>query len=142
MEISGLVGEAAGLWELTQKLLTCHRYNPAGKIIGHIHTPERCANVAFGGEMYNRLFMACGHSIYAVYVNTQGAENVERPKSEVLQPNTYPCVVLSERSEMNACVAGSVAVSDEDDCLTISSGPSCNVHGGDGRLGPNKFLEV
>jgi gluconolactonase len=54
--------------------------NPAGKIIGHIHTPERCANVAFGGEMYNRLFMACGHSVYAVYVNTQGAENVEKAK--------------------------------------------------------------
>ena len=54
--------------------------NPQGKIIGHIHTPERCGNIAFGGEMHNRLFMACSHSIYSVYVNAQGAENVMKEK--------------------------------------------------------------
>ena len=47
--------------------------NPEGEIIGHIHTPERCANVAFGGEHKNRLFMTCSHSLYSLYVNTQGA---------------------------------------------------------------------
>ena len=35
--------------------------------------PERCANVCFGGAMRNRLFMAASQSIYALYVNTQGA---------------------------------------------------------------------
>jgi len=47
--------------------------NPEGDIIGHIHLPERCANVAFGGEHKNRLYMTCSHSLYSLYVNTQGA---------------------------------------------------------------------
>jgi gluconolactonase len=48
-------------------------YNPAGQPIGHIHLPERCANVCFGGAKGNRLFMAASHSVYALYVNTTGA---------------------------------------------------------------------
>jgi gluconolactonase len=47
-------------------------FNPAGQPIGHIHLPERCANVCFGGRWRNRLFMAASHSLYALYVNTQG----------------------------------------------------------------------
>ena len=41
--------------------------------IGRIELPERCANVCFGGVKRNRLFMASSQSIYALYVNTQGA---------------------------------------------------------------------
>ncbi|WP_374667143.1 SMP-30/gluconolactonase/LRE family protein [Ramlibacter sp.] len=48
-------------------------YAPDGTAIGHIHLPERCANVCFGGRHRNRLFMAASHSVYALYVNTQGA---------------------------------------------------------------------
>jgi gluconolactonase len=48
-------------------------YNPAGQAIGHIHLPERCANLCFGGAKRNRLFMAASHSLYALYVNVQGA---------------------------------------------------------------------
>ena len=48
-------------------------FNPEGKPIGHIDLPERCANVCFGGRYRNRLFMAASHSLYALYVNTQGA---------------------------------------------------------------------
>jgi gluconolactonase len=47
-------------------------FNPEGKPIGHISLPERCANVCFGGRYRNRLFMAASHSLYALYVNTQG----------------------------------------------------------------------
>ena len=47
-------------------------FNPRGKPIGHIDLPERCANVCFGGRYRNRLFMAASHSLYALYVNTQG----------------------------------------------------------------------
>ena len=47
-------------------------FNPAGGAIGHIHLPERCANLCFGGRARSRLFMAASHSIYAVYVNTRG----------------------------------------------------------------------
>jgi gluconolactonase len=48
-------------------------FAPDGTAIGHIQLPERCANVCFGGRQRNRLFMAASHSVYALYVNTQGA---------------------------------------------------------------------
>jgi gluconolactonase len=48
-------------------------WTPEGKLIGRIRLPEACANVAFGGPKRNRLFMAASSSLYAVYVNTQGA---------------------------------------------------------------------
>jgi gluconolactonase len=47
-------------------------FNPDGKPIGFIALPERAANVCFGGPKRNRLFMAASHSVYALYVNTQG----------------------------------------------------------------------
>jgi len=47
-------------------------YAPDGKMIGRIMLPERCANVCFGGRKRNRLFMAAGQSVYALYVETQG----------------------------------------------------------------------
>jgi gluconolactonase len=48
-------------------------FAPDGTRIGHIHLPERCANLCFGGINRNRLFMAAGKSLFALYVNTQGA---------------------------------------------------------------------
>jgi gluconolactonase len=48
-------------------------HSPEGKLIGRIRLPEVCANVTFGGPRRNRLFMAAGQSLYALYVNTQGA---------------------------------------------------------------------
>ncbi len=48
-------------------------YEASGQAIAHIHLPERCANLCFGGAKNNRLFMASSHSLYALYVNVQGA---------------------------------------------------------------------
>src|SRR5689334_8036176 len=48
-------------------------FAPDATPIGRIALPERCANVCFGGVKRNRLFMAASQSIYALYVNTQGA---------------------------------------------------------------------
>jgi hypothetical protein len=48
-------------------------WTPEGKLIGRIRLPEVCANVCFGGPKRNRLFMAASQSLYALYVNTQGA---------------------------------------------------------------------
>jgi gluconolactonase len=48
-------------------------FAPDGKPIGRIALPERCANLCFGGLKRNRLFMAASQSLYALYVNTQGA---------------------------------------------------------------------
>ena len=51
-----------------------HCYAPDGTRIGQIHLPEICANLCFGGAGKNRLFMASSQSLYAVYVETTGAQ--------------------------------------------------------------------
>ena len=48
-------------------------FDSSGKPIGFIALPERSANVCFGGPKRNRLFMAASHSLYSLFVNTQGA---------------------------------------------------------------------
>ncbi len=48
-------------------------FNPAGRLIGRILLPERCANLCFGGLKRNRLFLASSQSLYSIYVNAQGA---------------------------------------------------------------------
>ena len=48
-------------------------FDPSGKAIAHIHLPERCANLCFGGLHNNRLFMAASHSVYALWTNAIGA---------------------------------------------------------------------
>jgi gluconolactonase len=50
-----------------------HVFTPEGERIGQILLPEICANVCFGGPKRNRLFMAAGQSLYAVYVEAHGA---------------------------------------------------------------------
>lgn len=48
-------------------------FAPDGEAIGHIILPETTSNLCFGGPKRNRLFMTASQSLYAVYVNTQGA---------------------------------------------------------------------
>jgi gluconolactonase len=48
-------------------------FAPDGRLIGRVLLPERCANVCFGGRKRNRLFMAASQSVYALYVEAQGA---------------------------------------------------------------------
>jgi gluconolactonase len=50
-----------------------HCFAPDGARIGQILLPEICSNVCFGGTKRNRLFMTGSTSLYAVYVETQGA---------------------------------------------------------------------
>lgn len=50
-----------------------HIIEPGGTLIGEIRLPEPCANLCFGGAKRNRLFMAASQSLYALYVETQGA---------------------------------------------------------------------
>ena len=51
----------------------CTSSHRTAQRIGLIILPEICANLCFGGAKRNRLFMACNQSLYAVYVETQGA---------------------------------------------------------------------
>ncbi|HTI81992.1 MAG TPA: SMP-30/gluconolactonase/LRE family protein [Acetobacteraceae bacterium] len=48
-------------------------YAPNGDLIGKVHLPEACANLCFGGRKKDRLFMCASTSVYALYVNAQGA---------------------------------------------------------------------
>jgi gluconolactonase len=48
-------------------------FNPDGVLIGRVRLPERAANLCFGGRKRNRLFIAGSQSLYALYVNAQGA---------------------------------------------------------------------
>ncbi len=50
-----------------------HVFAPDGQRIGQILLPEICSNVCFGGAKRNRLFMTASQSVYAVYVEAQGA---------------------------------------------------------------------
>jgi gluconolactonase len=50
-----------------------HIFAPNGDRIGLIRLPEICGNVCFGGPKRNRLFMTASQSLYAVYVEAQGA---------------------------------------------------------------------
>ncbi len=59
-------------WGMTPALDGVRVFTPQGEPIGHIALPERCANLCFGGKKRNRLFMAAAHSLYSLYVNTQG----------------------------------------------------------------------
>ncbi len=45
---------------------------PDGSKIGAIHLPEGAANLCFGGVKRNRLFITASHSVYSLYVGTQG----------------------------------------------------------------------
>ncbi len=49
--------------------------SPRGEPIGHIHLPERYANLCFGGLHRSRLFLAASRSLHALYVDTQGVAN-------------------------------------------------------------------
>jgi len=51
-----------------------HVFAPDGDIIGKIHLPEIVSNVCFGGLKRNRLFITASQSVYALYVETQGAQ--------------------------------------------------------------------
>ena len=60
------------LWTSTNLGVEC--YAPDGTLLGRINVPEIVANVTFGGKRRNRLFITATTSLYAVYVNTTGAQ--------------------------------------------------------------------
>jgi gluconolactonase len=51
-----------------------HVFAPDGDLIGRIHLPEVVSNLCFGGAKRNRLFITGSQSLYAIYVETQGAQ--------------------------------------------------------------------
>jgi gluconolactonase len=71
LDIEGNVWTSMGWANPNEDGVRC--YAPDGDLIGKIHLPETCANLAFGGLLRNRLYMCASTSVYALYVNTQGA---------------------------------------------------------------------
>ena len=51
-----------------------HCLDPSGQLLGKILVPEMVANVTFGGPRRNRLFITATTSLYAVFLNAQGAQ--------------------------------------------------------------------
>ena len=48
-------------------------YSAGGELLGKIHIPETVANLSFGGQQRNRLYICGSTSLYAVYTSAQGA---------------------------------------------------------------------
>jgi len=65
------IDHAGHLWTSGGDGVYC--YHPDGTLLGRIRVPEVVANVCFGGQKRNRLFICATTSLYAVYLNTQGA---------------------------------------------------------------------
>jgi gluconolactonase len=51
-----------------------HCITPEGELLGKIRVPEKVSNVCFGGPKRNRLFICGFTSLYAIYLNTRGAQ--------------------------------------------------------------------
>jgi gluconolactonase len=50
-----------------------HVYDPDGTLLGKVLVPETVANVAWGGEKYNRLYLCATTSLYAILLPVRGA---------------------------------------------------------------------
>jgi gluconolactonase len=70
-DVDGNVWAAAGLGG--QGFDGVQVFSPDGARIAQILLPEVCANLCFGGEKRNLLFMTASQSLYALYVETRGA---------------------------------------------------------------------
>lgn len=64
--------EEGKVWTSAGAKVEC--YLPDGTLIGRINIGETVANVCFGGQKKNRLFICASTSLYAVYVNARGAQ--------------------------------------------------------------------
>ena len=48
-------------------------YTPQGELLGKIHIPETVANLCFGGQQRNRLYICGSTSLYAAYTSATGS---------------------------------------------------------------------
>ncbi len=51
-----------------------HCFDVDGTLLGKIHVPEVVSNVCFGGKKRNRLYICGTTSLYAIYLNVNGAQ--------------------------------------------------------------------
>ena len=53
-----------------------HVYDPDGTLLGKVLVPETVANVAWGGEKFNRLYICATTSLYAILLPVRGAKTM------------------------------------------------------------------
>jgi gluconolactonase len=70
------VDEFGNLWCSSDAGVLC--YAPDGAELGLIPVPETVANVEFGGEKRNRLYITAKTSLYAIYVAVRGDDRLRR----------------------------------------------------------------
>jgi gluconolactonase len=70
-DTDGRVWCSVGWGEPNEDGVRC--YTPDGDLLGKIHIPETVANLCFGGQQRNRLYICGSTSLYAVYTSAQGA---------------------------------------------------------------------
>jgi len=70
-DVDGNVWCSMGWGDPSEDGVRC--YAPDGDLIGRVRLPETCANLCFGGRKRDRLFMCASTSVYALYLNGQGA---------------------------------------------------------------------
>ena len=70
-DTAGRVWCSAGWGDPKEDGVRC--YTPDGDLLGKIHIPETVANLCFGGQQRNRLYICGSTSLYAVYTGVQGA---------------------------------------------------------------------
>ena len=69
---STAISGAAGAWATRSRTASRFSIPPASRSASS-RCPSAAPIVCFGGVKRNRLFMAASHSLYSLYVNTQGA---------------------------------------------------------------------
>jgi len=71
LDTAGRVWCSVGWGDANEDGVRC--YTPEGELLGKIHIPETVANLCFGGQQRNRLYICGTTSIYALYTSVQGA---------------------------------------------------------------------
>ena len=58
------------VWTSAGKGIKC--FNPQGEVIGQLLLPDLVANLTFGGENNNILYVTCSSNLYSMELNQQG----------------------------------------------------------------------
>ena len=58
------------VWTSAGKGIKC--FNPQGEVIGQLLLPDLVANLTFGGEINNILYVTCSSNLYSMELNQQG----------------------------------------------------------------------
>ncbi|MBF8188246.1 SMP-30/gluconolactonase/LRE family protein [Nonomuraea sp. K274] len=62
------------VWAAAGRAVLC--YDPDGTLIGRLKLPEPVANLVFGGQKRNRMFITAASSLYSLMTNVTGARPV------------------------------------------------------------------